>query len=88
MVLGDDGQLLLELGERLVVEVEHVQVELDVAAGAGVGDEIGDAVAVGDAGDLLFGLGEVVLGEGALDVRDQRGALAVEEHAATQQIAR
>ena len=79
---------MLELGERLVVEVENVQVEPDVAAGAGVGDELGDALALGYAGYVLLGIREVVLGEGAFDVGDQRGAFAVEEHASSQQIAR
>jgi len=85
VVLGDDGEFLFELGERLVVEIQQIDVQRDVATGAGVGMSSAMPSRLATREIFLLGFGQVVLGEGALDVRDQRSTLAVEKHAPAKQ---
>ena len=74
--LGGADDVELELGEQLVVVIDQLEVDLDALAHAGIGEALGDAGAVGLVGELLAGLGEVVLAVGVLDVGEQLGALA------------
>jgi hypothetical protein len=79
--LPDDVEF--QLSEETVIEIEELEIHLDAFLDAGIGEVLGDSVAVCLVGQLFLELGEIVLAVGVLDVGEKFGAFSHEVVAAS-----
>jgi hypothetical protein len=86
----DSGQLkdgVFELGDEGVVVVEEREVGPDAGLNSGIVEELGETFPAGGCGQWPGGHGQIVLGEGVLDVGQEFGSLTSEVEAAAQKVA-
>lgn len=80
----DPGQVkdgVFELGDEGVVVVEEREVGPDTGPDSGVIEELGETFSAGGCSQWPGGLGQIVLGEGVLDVGQELGSLTSEVEA-------
>ena len=87
VLLGPALEVKLQVTNDVVVLLDQREVDLHALAGVGLGEGLGNALAIGLVGDLRRGHGQVVLVVGVLDVGEQVASSTDEVQSPAKQVA-